>query len=240
MKDPLRVLVADDEAPARLRLSELVGRCGSLVVAEAASGDEVLAQSTEWDVALLDVRMPGMDGLECARQLNRRQPPPVIIFVTAFDDFALQAFEVNAVSYLVKPVRESRLCEALERARALLPGQMAAATLAPRRFLHAFEEGCTRLLPVDGIRCLYADQKYVVACCDDGEHLLDESLTHLEEELAGRFLRIHRSCLVAPGRLRALKRDQGGWLAELDDGSLRPVSRRQLPAVRSALGLAEP
>ncbi len=243
---PIKVILADDEALARSRLRSLLGDLNTElpveVVAEAANGGEVLARvlDTPADVILMDIQMPGMSGLEAARHLTAMSgapgKPPAIIFVTAHDEHAIAAFELRAVDYLLKPVRQARLKEALSRIRPLPPDT--AASLAPRRASFTVLER-NRILQVAVAEVLYlrAEQRYVTARTREREYLLDESLVKLEEEFADEFLRLHRNCLVARRHLAGFERMEGGgepaWQALLRDWPEKlPVSRRQLHVVR--------
>ncbi|MDP2832669.1 MAG: LytTR family DNA-binding domain-containing protein [Pseudomonadota bacterium] len=239
---PVRVILADDEALARSRLRSLLGDLNPEfpveVVAEAANGGEVLARvlDTPADVILMDIQMPGMSGLEAARHLAALGKSPAIIFVTAHDEHAIAAFELRAVDYLLKPVRQARLQEALSRIRPLSPDT--AASLAPHRASFTVLER-HRILQVAVADVLYlrAEQRYVTACTREREYLLDESLVKLEEEFADEFLRLHRNCLVARRHLAGFERVEGGgepaWQALLKDWPEKlPVSRRQLHVVR--------
>jgi two-component system response regulator AlgR len=249
---PLRVLIVDDEAPARSRLRDVLGDIAdtqpSVVVGMAANGAEALRLYEEAgaDVVLADIRMPVMDGVELARHLRRLPEPPVVIFTTAYDQYAVQAFELAAVDYLLKPVRASRLADALARARLRRPvSDQALATLSPdaRRHFSVSERGRILLVPVAEVRYLKAELKYVTARCPEREFLLDESLVQLEHEFGDRFLRIHRNCLVARATVTGVERvgDEEGdphWEIVLAGVPERlPVSRRQWPAVKQTLGL---
>ncbi len=239
---PLRVLIADDEAPARQRLvdllNELAAECPSEVVGEASNGLQVLGQvmRTHPDVVLLDIQMPGLDGLETARHLTVLDPVPAVVFVTAYDEYALRAFEVRALDYLLKPVRKGRLAEALARTQPLTPED--AEVLAPtRRHLCCTERGRVWLVPVEDVLYLRADLKYVTARTREREYLLDESLVRLEEEFTDTFVRIHRNCLVARAQLAGFEQTRSGedvqWTAVLKDWPEHlPVSRRQQHVVR--------
>lgn len=230
----MRLLLVDDEPLARERLAALLaGMDGIEVAGEAGSGREALelAARTRFDVVLLDIRMPGMDGLAAATELGRLPRPPAIIFCTAYEDHALAAFEANAQDYLLKPVRRERLRTALERVRQRLPQ---AAAPARRSSLSARLGSELILLPVTEVSHLVAGDKYVTAHHAGGELLLDDSLTALESEFPDLFVRIHRSTLVARTRLAGLVRGpDGGTAVRLDgvDGPLE-ISRRNLPAVR--------
>ncbi|AYH42738.1 LytTR family DNA-binding domain-containing protein [Azoarcus sp. DN11] len=248
----LRVLIVDDEAPARARLRDLLADVApdqpTLLVGVAANGIEALRliEQEPADVVLADIRMPVMDGVELARHLGRLENPPVVIFTTAYDGYAVQAFELSAVDYLLKPVRPQRLADALAKARRRLPLPDAAlAAIAPgvRQHFSVNERGRILLVPVADVLCLRAELKYVTARTAEREYLLDESLVQLEQEFAARFLRIHRNCLVARAAVVGVERagEQEGephWdilLAGLPEGL--PVSRRQWPAVKQILGI---
>lgn len=198
----MRVLIADDEALARNRLRELLSDIGNFdVVAEACNGKEALALAAEKqpDIILLDIRMPEMDGIEVARHLQTLAKPPFIIFTTAFDAYAIQAFDMNAIDYLLKPIRTERLRVALNKAHALLPRQLEAVTaLQPKRtHLSINERNRILLVPVEDIVYLRAELKYITVRTTEKEYLLEESLIHLEQEFGDIFIRLHRNCLVA-------------------------------------------
>ena len=239
---PLKVILADDEALARARLADLLidlaEEFSVEIVAQAGNGVLALerAADTPADVILLDIQMPGMNGLEAARHIAGLPHPPAIIFVTAFDEHALQAFELRAVDYLLKPVRLARLREALSRIKPLTADD--AAALAPRRtHFSLLERGRIWRVPVAEVLYLRAELRYVTARTREREYLLDESLVRLEEEFGDDFLRIHRNCLVARAHLDGFQRvaddGEGRWLALLKDWSEKlPVSRRQMHVVR--------
>jgi two-component system response regulator AlgR len=243
---PLRILIVDDELPARRRLRELVAdlsdRLALDVVGDAANGRQALelAGTHAPDVVLLDIRMPEMDGLELARHLQKLPRSPAIVFTTAYDAYAIKAFELHAVDYLLKPIRAARLEEALQRARAAkAPAEEALRELRPeaRTNLCAQERGRIHLIPVADIVYLKAELKYVTARTAAREFLLEESLTRLEQEFADRYVRIHRNCLVSRDAIRGFERVQdegeGHWEVVLDgiDEKLA-VSRRQQHVVR--------
>jgi two-component system response regulator AlgR len=244
---PLRVLIVDDEAPARSRMRDLLADIGDTlpvaVVAEVATGREALEAATAGgiDVVLLDVRMPGMDGVEVAQHLQQLERPPAVIFTTAYDAYAIRAFELHAVDYLLKPIRAARLQEALTRAAGTVTpraGVLRELQQAPRTCLSAAERGRVHLIPVSDILYLRAELKYVTVRTAEREHLIEESLTRLEQEFAERFVRVHRNCLVSRAAIRGFERigaeaGEGGWqvlLAGLDERI--PVSRRQQHIVR--------
>ena len=198
----LKLIIADDEAPARNRLRELLADISTItIVAEAQNGKEALNLVNEHqpDIVLLDIRMPSMDGIEAAQHLQKMSKPPAIIFTTAFDSFAMQAFDINAVDYLLKPIRLARLETAISKARALLPSQLEAlAPLNPQRSHFSISERSRVLLvPINEVIYLRAELKYITVRTAEREYLLEESLTHLEQEFGDIFVRLHRNCLVA-------------------------------------------
>jgi two-component system response regulator AlgR len=243
----LRLLIVDDEAPARRRLAELVADLApemeANLVGEAENGRAALTfmASHPVDVVLLDIRMPVMDGMELARHVARLDHAPAIVFITAYDSYAIQAFEVNAVDYLLKPVRLDRLRQALVRARSL--GAERAETLARtgghvRKHLSIVERGKIILVPIADVLYLRAELKYVTVRTLEREFLLEESLTRLEHEFSDFFVRIHRNCLVARAHIAGFAQHEAeghaGWCVLLKGSQERlPVSRRQHPVVRA-------
>lgn len=239
----MRILLVDDEALARGRLAALLAADDDHeVVGEAGSGEECLklVAGCRPDVVLLDIRMPGMDGIETARHLAALSEPPAVIFVTAYDAFAIEAFDAQAVGYLLKPVRGERLAEALRRAARPTRPQLAALTgsASTRRRRIAAKLGDTlRLIPVDTIRYFQADQKYVTVHHVGGADLIDESLKELAAEFREDFVRIHRNALVALKYAAALERDAQGQLQVRLEGIAEPlaVSRRHAPEARKRM-----
>ena len=250
---PLRVLIVDDEAPARRRLRDLLADCAQTqplqIVGDADSGVQALAllEQQPCDVVLLDVRMPGMDGIETAQHLRKFDPAPAVIFTTAYDAYALKAFEVHAIDYLLKPIRAARLAEALMLVRKSAPPKvdslmvvdaLTALRHAPRTSLSASERGKVHLIPLPDILYLRAELKYVTARTRSREFLLDESLARLEEEFGEQFVRVHRSCLVARAAIKGFERNagagsEGHWDVLLKGCDERiAVSRRQQHIVR--------
>ena len=251
---PLSVMIVDDEAPARARLRDLLadvaGEQPNTVVAEAGNGllaleaiAGLVGTGVNVDVALVDIRMPTMDGIELVRHLALLEKPPGIIFVTAYDSYAVHAFELNAIDYLLKPVRAPRLAAALHKLRqarrAPAPQVLAELQQGARTHLACHERGRLLLIPLADILYLKADLKYVVARTVSREYLLDESLTRLEDEFAKRFIRLHRSALVARDAIAGFEKNDGidaetQWQAILRGIPERlPVSRRQWPLVKS-------
>lgn len=242
----MKILIVDDESPARDRLRSLVDEIGGhIVVGEAANGSEALTMcgSTEPDVILLDIRMPGIDGLEAARHLSQLDNPPAVIFTTAYGDHALEAFDAKAVAYLLKPVPREKLEDALERASQVTQTQLQAndSTGAPlceqRSHICARVRGGLQLVPVDDIIYFQADHKYVTVKSTADEVLIEESLKSLEEEFDNRFIRIHRNALVAVQYLEGLeKTSDGRCQAKLRGCEDRlDISRRHVSNVRKRL-----
>ena len=247
-----RILIVDDEPPARARLKHLLadiaGDFPHRLVAEAGDGIEALKRlaATPADILICDIRMPRMDGIELAQQLAGLQDAPAVVFITAYDEFALKAFELAAADYLMKPVRAARLLDALRKARRLASADFQLLQPAGRDRLRVVERGTVVLLPVADILYLRAELKYVTARTTEREYLLEESLAHLESEFAARFVRIHRNCLVALHAVAgAVRENEGGedpggehWALCLK-GVVEhlSVSRRQWPQVKARLGL---
>ena len=244
---PLRVLVVDDEAPARNRLRDLLADCAAKmplqIAGEAATGRQALDMlpACNADVVLLDIRMPEMDGIETAQHLRKLDHPPAVIFTTAYDAYALKAFEVHAVDYLLKPIRLARLHDALMRARTLAPLQdeiLREMKPDARTHLSINERGRIHLIPVSEVLFLKAELKYVTVRTAAREYLLEESLAKLEQEFFGRFVRVHRNCLVAKEAIRGFERavdaeGEGHWVVVLNNVDEKiDVSRRQQHIVR--------
>jgi len=243
---PLSILIADDEGFARRRLYDLLEdlRPGlpNRIVAECETGRAAVevAARLPVDVALLDIRMPDMDGLEAARHLLRLPRAPKVIFVTAFDDHAIEAFEVKAVDYLLKPVRRERLLAALERVQPLPPETLAALPAGARRYFSVNERGRLILVPSSEVLYFRAEMKYITVVTAEREYLIEDSLVRIEEEFGGRFLRIHRNCLVLAEAIETFERESADpeaedsqWVVTLRGLDVRlPVSRRQHAEVR--------
>lgn len=243
---PMRVLVVDDEPLARARLRALLASMPLIeVVGEAGDGQAAIdaCMRLQPDAVLLDIAMPGMDGLEAARALANLQPRPAVVFCTAYDAHALSAFEAQALDYLVKPVRSERLAQALDKVRTYLAGRGAGRGAAQAGEPRARSQLCARLggnlrmIPVDDIWFLQADEKYVVVHHARGEDLIEESLKSLETEFADRFVRIHRNCLVAREEIIELRRSSEGHVHAVlrHGGAALEVSRRCLTHVRETL-----
>ena len=240
----MKCLIVDDETLARERLKRLLGEVqGYEVCGEADSGGQALqqVQLLQPELVLLDIRMPGMDGLEAARHLANLERPPAVIFTTAFGDHALEAFETQAVDYLLKPIHPERLQQALEKAGRLSSAQLQKLhethNHGGRRHLCARNRGNLELIPVDEVLFLHADSKYVTVCSATQRILIEESLKSLEDEFGDRFIRIHRNALVAVAAIRGLEKDADGHNCVVLDGvdARLEVSRRQLPEVRKRI-----
>lgn len=244
--DRLRILIVDDEPPARARLRDVLADCAAEIeldiVGEASTGRAALdfLATADADVILLDIRMPEMDGIELAQHLQKLERPPGIVFTTAYDAYAIRAFEVHAVDYLLKPIRTARLLEALKRARsALAPSIDDLRGMSNRSpaFLSAQERGRIHLIPVEDIIYLKAELKYVTVRTPQREFLIEDALGRLEQEYGERFVRVHRNCLIARAAIRGFERKTGDgeaqWQVVLEGCEERiGVSRRQQHIVR--------
>jgi len=229
----LKILIIDDEMPARNRLRRMLAEVpGVHVAGEAASGQEALSLILlkKPDVLLLDISMPGLDGMMLAQKLQEQASPPAVIFCTAWSDRAVEAFECDAVDYLVKPVRLERLEAALDKARRFIGKDGGA-------FLRSTLGAKVRLLPLADVICLYSEDKYTTAVHDKGKSVIDQPLLELERDHADVLVRIHRGTLVAKNRIRGLEKGTDGRHYLVLDGSEEgpQVSRRSLPAVRKLI-----
>ncbi len=246
MNSPLKVLIVDDEALARARLRTLLADCrapAASVEAEAADAVQAMQclQRQAFDVALIDIHMPGADGLALARALRSLALPPAVVFVTAHAEHALQAFELEAADYLTKPVRLERLQAALQKVQKLLQAERALLPQATDEVLIVQERGRTERVPLAEVLYLKAELKYLTLRTATRSYILEGSLSEMEARYPQRLLRIHRNALVARSAVRALEKSEDtqegeGWAVRLNglDDSL-PVSRRQLAAVRELL-----
>ena len=214
----MNVLIVDDEPPARTRLRQLLDETGEhAVVGEARNGQEALELSArlEPDVILLDISMPGLSGIETAHHLNALEKPPCVIFTTAYDRYAIEAFDARAVGYVLKPVRRERLERALQQAARLSHGTLGEigkgfGLTEQRNHVCARVRGELKLIPLSDIAYFHADQKYVTVYHRHGEDLIDDSLKTLEDEFADRFVRIHRKALVAVEKIESLRKTPDG------------------------------
>jgi two-component system response regulator AlgR len=243
----IRIFIADDEAPARERLKllleDIAAEVPAEVAGEAANGLEAIERipASGAGVVLLDIQMPGMGGLEVARHLCALPTPPAVVFVTAHDRHAVEAFELNALDYLMKPVRASRLAAALRKAATSGPApaeRLARAASGAREYFSVAERNRIALVPVRDVIYCKAELKYVTLHTLQREHLVEESLVALEKEFAERFVRVHRNCLVARSAIRGFERAAGPdeephWVVLLEGVAEKiPVSRRQWPVVK--------
>lgn len=238
----MRVMIVDDEKLARDRLRELLTDIGGhTVIGEAMNGAEAVEKAAELnpDVLLMDIRMPGMDGLEAAMHLMGMEHPPSVIFTTAYDQHALDAFDVNAVDYLLKPIRKDRLANALTKAHKLTAKQLREVSDSrkepqQRTHISVHLRGNIRLVPVPEIIYFLADSKYVVVRTEKEEHLIEDSLVNLEKEFEDRFLRVHRNALIATPFIKGIEKTPAGtWQVALKGTDKKlDVSRRHTAAVR--------
>lgn len=254
-----RLYIVDDEAPARARLKTLLSdiekECPHALVGEAGQAQAALEAIAACapDIVLLDVQMPGMSGMELAARLAALHDAPSVIFVSAYDEFALKAFDVHALDYLLKPVRAARLAEAIGRVAALrmqraVPENGASSLGAPvgRRHFSVQERGRVLLVPVDEVVYLKAELKYVTLRTAGREYLIEESLSSLEDELGHIFIRVHRNALVARNAIAGVEKaafqtddgeaekPQESWQVILRGIAERlPISRRQWPLVKA-------
>ncbi len=237
----MKILIVDDENPGRELLQQLLEEIGvpSASVEQAASGEEALEKCSvlDIDLVLMDIRMPGMDGLEAAARIAQYDPPPAVVFVTAYEEHALEAFDKSAVDYLLKPVRRERLQIALARAQALSRAHLQALDELngdASAYVYSSYRGGVLRIPVDEIFFFRAEQKYVMARHPGGEALLEDSLKTLEQQVGGDFLRIHRNALVAKQYLAGLEKRPDGHchicFRGIDDRL--EVSRRHLSEIR--------
>lgn len=249
----IRVLICDDEPLARNRLRRMLEKIpATLCVGEAENGEELLQQIPEQrpDLILLDIRMPGMDGLQAAARLSESDNSPAIIFCTAYDEHAMAAFKVNAIDYLLKPVRQEDLEKALQKAARVNKAQLASVLRelgeepeSPgegdkkvREYISARSRRGIELIPVNDVRYFLADQKYVTVRHSQGETLLDETLKDLEEEFGSRFVRIHRNALVALAWVEGLEQRNNQAQLRLQGIEERlTVSRRHSSAIKRIL-----
>jgi len=242
----LQLLVVDDEALARSRMRTLLGDCrtpAARVGGEAGNAVQAMEQlqRLRFDAVLLDVHMPGSDGLALAQTLRRMPQPPAVVFVTAHTEHAVAAFELDAVDYLTKPVRLERLQTALQKVERLLQARASAATAAVPEVLLIQDRGRTERVPLGEVLYFKAELKYITVRTVSRSYILDASLSELEERHAAQFLRVHRNALVSRRAVRALEKhydpEEGeGWAVRLNGiEDLLAVSRRQLSAVRDAI-----
>lgn len=238
----MRVVIVDDEQPARERLKHLLDEIEDFeFIAEAGNGHDAISVCAKQspDIILMDIRMPGMDGVEAARHLSTLDQPPAVIFTTAYDEYAVDAFDAQAIGYLMKPIRRERLQRALKHASRLSRPQLTALADADesggrRNHICARVRDELRLIPIEDVLYFRADQKYVTVKHRSGEVLIDESLKSLAEEFALDFVRVHRNAVVSVKAIETVERDTDGhYLVRLKscDESLA-VSRRHAADLR--------
>ena len=239
-------MIVDDEPLAQQRLSRMIDQLeGYRLAAVADNGVEALriVRDQQPDILLLDIHMPGLDGLQVAEQLSQLDVPPAVVFCTAYDQYAIDAFDVQAAGYLLKPIRKSALLNALQRSqkpnRLQLDQQPAAerqSTGNHRKHIAVKNHKGLTLIPLEQIYSFVADQKYVVVHYRHGEALIEDSLKKLEHEFADRFIRVHRNALVAVDVIEALEKTAGGYQLQLKGAAEKiPVSRRHLVTVRKRI-----
>lgn len=238
-----QVLVVDDELLARQRAMRMIERIdGYEVIGEAGNGQAAISaiDDLDPDIVLMDIRMPGEDGLAAARAIAEFDEPPAVIFCTAYDEYALEAFDTLAVGYLLKPLRQDQLELALAKASRINKVQKARLKEPnpnQRKNIAAKTRRGVELVPIDDIYCFMADQKYVTIMHIGGDTLIDDTLKELEDEFESSFVRVHRNALVAIKNIEKLERlPSGQYELRLKGTGFRPVvSRRHVAAVRELL-----
>ncbi|RYY73656.1 MAG: response regulator transcription factor [Gammaproteobacteria bacterium] len=244
----MEILIVDDEPLARQRLVRMIEKLeGHNIIGEAENADEALSVINDHDpdIVLLDIRMPGKDGVTLAKEISQLDCPPAIIFCTAFDQYALDAFGTTAIGYLLKPIKAEQLEDALGKAQKLNKVQRAVAqkpaleNKTTRTHISAKTRRGIELIPLDDVRYFVADHKYVTVFHRNGEHLLDETLKELEEEFGSRFIRVHRNALISVKHIEAIERaPQGQYQVRLADTEQKPIiSRRHVSDVKELLKL---
>jgi len=238
----MKVLIVDDEPLARERIKQILSSQDQrLQLLEAGNGLRAVesCRDEQPDLVLMDIRMPGMDGLEAAQHISQLANPPALIFTTAYDEYALQAFKASAVDYLLKPVRESELLAALEKAKQLNKAQLAALQEESnaRTNITAKISGNIKLIPVSDIFYFQAEQKYVTVRYKGGETIIEDTLKQLQDEFARSFIRIHRNALVAKAYISGIHKDSSGrtYITLRDCDKQLEISRRHLSSVKQVL-----
>ena len=242
------VVIVDDEPLARQRLQRLVSDLGHEIPAIAASPEEALAAVDKHDpmVVLLDIEMPGGSGLDVAKQIAQLEQPPAIIFTTAYEQYALDAFDTLAAGYLLKPIKREQLAQALEKAQTINKAQLQAlndghkdteSTASTPKHITVRSHRGVDLIAIDNIRCFLADSKYITVVTTEGEYLMDGTLKQLEAEFSANFMRIHRNAMVSIGHITGLDRaPEGHYCVRLREVEQQPVvSRRYASKVKAML-----
>ena len=240
------ILIVDDEPLARKRLRRILQKLGHEIVAEAQNGEEALAAIHAYDptVVLLDIEMPGVTGLEVGQKISTFDNPPAIIFCTAYDHYALDAFGTLAVGYLLKPINSDQLAAAMAKAQTITKAQLETIPAnenelseSPRKHITAKTHHGVELIALDSVRCFMADHKYVTVFHANGSTLIDETLKELESELIGSFIRVHRNALIAINHIQGIERDTDGhYCVRLADIEEKPmVSRRYVAKLREVV-----
>jgi len=240
----MHIIIVDDEPLARMRLKRLLDAQPRVTkIDEAANADQALKLTleTDPDILLMDIRMPGTDGLTMAKQISNLDDPPAIIFCTAYDAYALEAFETVAAGYILKPVSEEKLGAAIEKAARLTKVQRQAidphARTTGRKHITAQTHKGIEMIPLEAIICFIADNKYVSVIHDKGEHILDDTLKELEAEFEEGFIRVHRKTLVKVNAITGLEKDeQGVFYLTLKNSHHKPqVSRRHQAKIKTLI-----
>ncbi len=248
----LDVVIVDDERLARSRLVRLVSDLGYEVIAEAQNATEAMnaIESHDPAVVLLDIEMPGETGLQLAEKIGQLDQPPAVIFTTAYDQYALEAFSAFAVGYLLKPINQQQLATSLDKAQTITKAQLAHIEQSPlndQNRAHSTTPPSqpqnitvnshrgVDLIPIDSIRCFIADSKYISVVADENEALIDGTLKQLEAQFNGQFVRVHRNALVAKQYIGGLERAvEGHYTVRLKGIQRQPVvSRRYLSKVKA-------
>jgi len=245
----MKVLIVDDEGPARERLRQIVDDLDDYEFAgEASNGEQAisLVSDARPDIVLLDIRMPGLSGIETAHHFNALENPPAVVFTTAYDEYAVEAFEARAIGYVLKPVRRNRLEAALQQASRLAGSTLndianQSGMAATRKHVCVREQDRLTLISIDSIHFFRADQKYVAVYHEDGISLIDDSLKSLEAEFADDFVRIHRGALIKVDKIETLDKTPDGKTRVVlrggshDDDNHLIISRRHVAEVRRRL-----
>ncbi len=238
----MKCLIVDDESLARTRLKSILSDVSDdFNIIESDNGKDALNKCNDYapDLVFLDIRMPGMSGMEVAHHLTAFENPPSVVFTTAYNEFALEAFEANAIDYLLKPIRRERLKTALSKMQPLTLEQKAELPLdEPRQNFALTEKGRIRLVPLEDVIYFRADNKLVRLRTIEGEHIISEVLNSLEEELNDKFIRVHRNALVSKAHIDGLtkKEEIGKWFVHFKTvKDVLEVSRRQTTHLRKWL-----